>query len=212
MGRKKDRLVFGWGVNDVDYPVTVNKWINGKNIQVWFCPYYAKWRGIIERCFCPKYQEKYPTYKGCTIYDEWKYLSNFIKWVDEQSNKDWQSCVPDKDFLCEGFKHYSPYTVVFIPDSLNSFILDRGNGRGNYMLGVTPSRTSNTKPYKAQCHNPFTKKQEYLGLFETELEAHLAWKAKKYEHACKLADMQQDSRIAERLREMYKDTTNLKDR
>jgi hypothetical protein len=68
MGREytKNNLVFGWGVNDVDYNVYRYEIVKGKWKIVWKCPYYAKWVGILERCLCPKFKEKWPTYNGCT--------------------------------------------------------------------------------------------------------------------------------------------------
>lgn len=86
--------VYGWGTDDVEYKVRLQRdvpKINGKRKRklVWTCPYYKKWRDMIQRCFCLKSLEKQPTYKGCTIYEGWRYLSNFIEWVDEQPNKDW---------------------------------------------------------------------------------------------------------------------------
>jgi hypothetical protein len=149
----------------------------------------------------------YPTYKGCTVCNEWKYFSNFIKWVDSQPNRDWQNCAPDKDFLVVGNKHYSPDTVIYIPRSLNVFITDRSNNRGHLMLGVTDkSYNSSKSPFEAKCNNPFTEGGyvgRYLGVFATELQAHKAWQAKKHEYACQLADLQQDPRVAKALRERY---------
>ena len=199
----KEKLVFGWGINDVDYNVYITEVVNGKRKNVWVCPYYRKWVKILERCFCPKYQTKKLTYKGCTICEEWKYLSDFIKWVDSQPNEDWINCEPDKDFLSVGNKHYSPETVVFISGKVNQFIKDKGNDRGNYMIGVDfiPNK-SKKNPYQARCSNPFGGSR-YIGHYTTELEAHLAWQAKKHEYACMLADQQTDERIASRLREMY---------
>lgn len=50
-----------------------------------------------------------------------------------------------------------------------------------------------------------------MGVFPTELEAHLTWQARKHELSCMLADLQTDERIATVLRERYapdKDWTN----
>jgi hypothetical protein len=199
----EENLVFGWGVNDVDYNVVKHEVVNGKRKQVWICPYYRKWKEILRRCFDLKYQGKQPTYKNCTVCDEWKYLSNFIKWVDSQPNTDWQICEPDKDFLVQGNKHYSPDTVVFVSSKANSFIIDCGKSRGKYMIGVCDSgKAYKNKPYQAQCSNPFGG-SAHIGRFQTELEAHKAWQDRKHEYACKLADEQSDERVASRLREMY---------
>jgi len=199
----KEKLVYGWGVNDVNYNVYITEVVNGKKRVMWRCPYYVKWVSILQRCFAPKYQERYPTYKGCTVTEEWRHLSDFIKWVDSQPNRDWERCEPDKDFLIEGNKYYSPDTVVFVSKKVNKFINDKGNARGHYMIGVCYDPRNKKKPYQARCSNPFIGKQEYIGMYPTELEAHKAWQAKKHEYACLLADMQNDKRIASRLREMY---------
>ena len=202
MSRKRNKLLYGWGVNDVDYDVTRSEVVNGKSKIVWICPYYRKWVKILQRCFCSKYREIRPTYKGCTVTEDWKYLSNFIKWVDSQPNKDWMNCDTDKDFLTVGNKHYSSNTVVFLSNKVNSFILDCGRSRGICMIGVSyyPNRKKNL--YKASCSNPLGG-SDYIGYYPTELEAHKAWQAKKHEYACLLADLQSDERIASRLREMY---------
>lgn len=207
------KLVCGWGINDAKYTVSKKEEqpkVNGKRKQkfVWVCPYYRKWKSMLERCFCPKLQNKCPTYKGCTVAEEWKYLSNFIEWVDAQPNKDWVNCNLDKDFLVEGGKHYSPDTCVFIAKSLNIFITNRYRARGSCMIGSARIEVDTNRPYLAQCRNPFSKRGEKLGYYVSEHEAHLAWKTKKHEHACKLADLQPDERVANRLREMYSPETD----
>lgn len=208
-----DPTVFGWGIVDVNYTVQVKKDIGRiggkrKRLVEWTCPYYEDWIGMVRRCFCLKFRVKHPTYEGATTYDDWRYLSNFIEWVDSQPNKDWQNCSLDKDFLSKGLKCYSPDTAVYIPRDVNSFIVDRTRDRGNLMIGVVALKANKSNPYQAQCNNHTTGTVEYLGTYPTELEAHLAWKAKKHEHACALADLQQDERIAKRLREMYSPDTD----
>lgn len=202
MVRKKNILAYGWGINDLDRPITRSDSINGKNKVVWRCPYYVKWKSILTRCFCVKKQEAHPTYKDCTITDEWQRLSDFVKWVDSQPNRDWENCELDKDLLVKGNKHYSPHTAVFVSGKVNRFINSSCKTRGKHMLGVC-SFNSKSSPYMSQCRNPFTDKQDYLGLFQTEIEAHKAWQSYKHKMACLLADEQPDERVAKILRERY---------
>lgn len=195
------RLVYGWGINDADYQIYTEK---GK------CPIYVLWSHILERCFCQKYKKKQPTYIGVTVTDEWQYFSNFRKWVlDEQPNKNWERCVPDKDLLDfeRNIKCYSKLTVVFIDMKINNFINSNSGSRGNCLLGVTPYGGR----YRSQCNNPHTCKTEHIGIYETERAAHKAWQVKKHEYACQLADLQDDPRVADALRQRYapdKDWTN----
>ena len=200
--RKKCKPVHGWGINDVEYAVTKSAIINGKKKTIWICPYYRDWKGLLDRVFYEKQLQKRPRYRECSVCSDWKYFSNFIKWVDSQPNRDWQNCSPDKDLLLDCNKEYNVETVVYISTKVNNFLLDNNKSRGDLMIGVTPSNT-NKNPYKSRCKNPFTKKRENLGNFTTELEAHKAWQAKKHEYACQLADLQDDPRVADALRQRY---------
>jgi hypothetical protein len=202
----KNKLIYGVGANDVDYRVyesiAAKDSAGGskRNIQR-LCPYYEKWRSMLTRCYSIKYQAKFPTYVGCSVDPSWLYLSNFIRWVDSQPNRDWENCNLDKDFLTIGNKHYSPDTCVFICRSLNMFITDCGGSRGNRMIGA--HRYKSYDKFSATCSDPFKVKNRYLGIFDTELEAHKAWQARKHEYACQLAELQEDSRVADALRQRY---------
>jgi hypothetical protein len=200
------QLVYGVGVKDVDYIIHRRKTVQSSGLKkklelVWSCPYYEKWLGMISRCYCSKRLNRSPTYIGCTVDPEWFYLSNFIKWVDSQPNRDWQDCHLDKDLLIEGNKHYSPATCVFISGGLNNFILDGASVRGDYLLGVCKHKASGR--FMAQCRNPFKAEVKYIGYFNTELEAHKAWQERKHQYACQLAELQSDSRVSDVLRSKY---------
>jgi hypothetical protein len=126
-------------------------------------------------------------------------LSNFIKWVDSQPNRDWKNCQLDKDLLLKGNKIYSPETCVFIDRNINNFLIDRKNFRGKYLLGVS----YHNGRYRSRCNNPFTGSEMFIGNFDTEMEAHLAWKSQKHEFACMLADSQKDPRVVNALCNFY---------
>ena len=199
--RKRNKLVFGVGINDADYNVYRYDYLNGKRIRVWVCPFYQTWKSMLKRCYSEKYHQEYPTYKGCSVCDEWLIFSNFKRWMEQQ---DWEGKQLDKDLLIEGNKIYSPDTCIFVDHKINSFVIDRNNDRGQYMIGVHWDKRANK--FQSRCRNPFTDKQEYLGSFINELEAHLAWKARKHELACQLADSEYvtGERIANVLRNKYK--------
>ncbi len=208
---RKRQMLYNWGVNNADYSVTKTGYVNGKRKIIWMCPIYKDWCSILERCFCIKTQTKRPTYMNCTICEEWKYFMNFRDWVlNVQPNENWQNCEPDKDVLYVGNKIYSPDTVIYVSSDVNKFPTTRENYRGDLFIGVSPV-VSRKNPFQASCSNPFTSKLEYIGVFSTELEAHKAWQAKKHEHALRLAEEQEDPRVAKALRERYapdKDWTN----
>jgi hypothetical protein len=200
------KLVYGVGINDADYAVQKFEAIevNGvrKQKRVWMCPYYQAWKSMLERCYSAKCQEKHPTYKGCSVSEEWLTFSNFKRWMEAQ---DFEGMQLDKDLLFEGNKVYSVETCVFVTKTVNMFIIDRGAARGELSIGVNLDKERSK--FRSRCSNPFTKKQEHLGCFTCEKEAYKAWLKRKLELAHLLAAEQTDERVAKALIERYTNYT-----
>lgn len=199
---KTKKLVCGVGINDAGYVVQKFETIEvgGKQKQklVWMCDYYRAWKGMLRRCYDTKLHERQPTYKGCTVSDNWLKFTNFKAWMEKQ---DFEGKQLDKDLLIQGNKVYSAETCVFVTQMVNSFTIDRGNDRGRWMIGVYWNKHANK--FQAICSNPFTKKQESLGYFDSEQDAHEAWLKRKLELARLLAAEQDDPRVAEALITRY---------
>lgn len=196
------KLVCGVGINDADY--VVQKWetehVNGKRKMrlIWSCPFHRTWGHMLKRCYSVKSQESKPTYKGCTVSEEWKTFSNFRAWMVDQ---DWEDKQLDKDLLLEGNKVYSKETCVFVTQAVNKFITDSAASRGEWLIGVHWNKVAHK--FISRCCNPFTKKREHLGSFDSEQEAHDVWLKRKLELAHKLAVIQTDERVAKALINRY---------
>ncbi len=205
---KPKKLVQGVGINNADYVVqefeTIG-YVGGKQKQkrIWICPYYRAWANMLERCYSAKYQESRPTYKGCTVSEEWFMFSNFKAWMEKQ---DFEGKHLDKDLLFEGNKIYSAETCVFVAQTVNNFTTDRGASRGEWLIGVDWHKEKGK--FRSQCGNPFTKKQDHLGLFTCEQEAHEAWLKRKLELAYELAAIQADHRVAKALIDRFTNYSN----
>lgn len=200
---KPRKLVCGVGINDAGYAIQRKEtigYVNGKRRQktVWACPYYRAWKNMIERCYSAKKQERQPTYAGCTVAAEWLTFINFKSWMKKQN---WEGFCLDKDLLFQGNKIYSAETCVFVTGAVNSFTIDSGAVRGEWLIGA--SRSKSTGKFQSRCNNPFTKKYEHLGYFACELEAHQAWLKRKLELAKELAAIQTDQRVAKALIDRY---------
>lgn len=199
------KLVFGVGVNDVEYAVQIKEVVsgrykNGKQKQrlVWMCPFYSVWVDMLRRSYDKSCKLRRPTYNEAAVCEDWHRLSIFKAWMEQQ---DWEGKQLDKDLLLKGNKTYAPETCIFVSREVNMFLLDRAASRGEYKIGV--SWHKGCGKFVAQCCNPLLLKKEHLGYFTTEESAHEAWAKKKLEHAHTLAELQDDSRIAEALIRRY---------
>lgn len=197
---KKTKLVYGVGLNDADYHVHgeshLSEFVTNKKNAV--CPFYNKWASMLERCYSDKYHETKPSYKGCTVCDEWLTFSNFKAWMEKQ---DWEGKYLDKDLLFVGNKQYSPDTCVFISKKLNSFMTERSALRGEWPIGVSFRTKKNV--FDAKINNPFTGKREFLGYYCDPLLAHEAWLSRKLELACEFASLESDKSISEAIIKRY---------
>lgn len=104
------KLLFGVGINDIDGNISEC----GKHF-----PYYVHWKSMLNRCYNTKRERIYKNYKDCSVCDEWKYLSNFKKWFEENYVDGYEL---DKDILVKGNKIYSPSTCCFVPKEINNVI------------------------------------------------------------------------------------------
>ena len=184
------KLVFGAGFNDKSRPANRN----GKPVKE-----YGLWFSMIQRCFSEKEQIRYPTYKGCSVSDNFLNYSFFYDWCQKQTgfgkvDENGRSFQLDKDILFTGNKLYSETTCVFVPNEINLFFTDRGKNRGDYPIGVSFYKASGK--YMAKCKVNSTDK--HLGYFNTPQEAFAVYKPFK-EDLCKQLALKWESEIDPRL-------------
>lgn len=162
------KLVLGVGVNDANY--TTQPVINGKPYK---CPYYTRWVHMLKRCYSTKYQEKQPTYIGCTVCDDWLIFSKFKSWMIKQ---DWKGRELDKDLLVQGNKIYAPQFCLFVTSFINSLFGDCGSRSGLYPTGVYFDKVNNK--FKAQLSIGGTNKN--LGRYQSKEQARTVYLKAKY--------------------------------
>jgi hypothetical protein len=140
-------------------------------------PQYKTWYQMFVRCYDKKYQEKYPTYIGCIVAEEWHNYQTFATWYDENIyHIEGERLELDKDILMKGNKIYSPETCVFVPRSINSLFTKRNSLRGTLPIGV--HWCERDKSYVAQCMDGKGNKKG-LGHHNAPLEAFNAYKSFK---------------------------------
>ena len=172
--------VYGIGIKGLESAVDEN----GEQLSSYDC-----WCEMLRRCYSIKYQEKYPTYKGCYVSEGWLYYPNFKKWYEENyyeiENKTSQL---DKDVLIKGNKVYSPDTCVFTPKFINTLFVKCQNSRGDFPVGVYYHKRD--KKYRAQLSIFKDGKStlKYLGYFDTANEAFEVYKQAKEDYIKEIAD------------------------
>lgn len=77
---------------------------------------YITWKNMFDRCYYSGYQDNNPTYRGCTVEEEWHNFQNFAKWYEDNYIEGFQL---DKDIKVKGNKIYGPETCMFISKQEN---------------------------------------------------------------------------------------------
>ena len=194
--------VFGKGVNDAGYEtqrfikISDNKWK-----RVYVCPIYKTWKHMLERCYCQKLKNKYPTYEGCTVCNEWLTFSNFKVWMEKQN---WKGRVLDKDLLYKDNKIYSAETCVFVDKPLNNFLTNTQRTKVSKLpVGVCWNNQHNK--YQVRVSNPFLGVRESLGYYSSLEEASFTYRERKVELARDWAEIVEDIRLKEALANIKQD-------
>jgi hypothetical protein len=161
------KLICGVGWNDGKYRVFTEE---GKTA----C--YRVWTGLLERSYCLKVQEKQPTYRGCSVSENFKSYSYFHEWCLRQVGFGQKGFQLDKDLLIKGNKIYSEETCLFLPQEINKLLTKREACRGDLPIGVTVRLKGNR--FSAQgTFGSYHKK--HLGFFDSAEKAFLRYKQVK---------------------------------
>lgn len=167
---KREKLkkpIFGKYFNDYQGAI----WDNNKKVMI---QSYIAWRAMIMRCEDKSYKQKYPTYGGCSICEEWHSFANFKQWFDEHYVERWAL---DKDILVKGNKVYSPDTCCFVPTEINSAFTTNKKNRGDCLIGVMKYGDKFVS----------TNHREFLGIFDTQEKAFAKYKEYKENRLKELA-------------------------
>ena len=145
---------------------------NGKMTKM-----YTVWNSMLHRAYNEKYHNRFPSYKDVTVCREWHNFQVFGDWFQDNYYKiENEIMCMDKDILIKGNKLYSPETVCFVPERINTLIVKCNGSRGELPVGVAFNKLH--KKYQSQVANG---KGEIirLGAFDTPEEAFLEYKLHK---------------------------------
>lgn len=171
--------IFGVGFTGKKYPMSFK--VDGKCVNT---PEYERWRGMLRRCYSEAERHKNPTYKGCTVSDNFKSYEFFYEWYNKQVGCDQGWCL-DKDLLAKGNKQYREDLCILLPYEINNVLTKTNRLRGKHPIGV---HWCNTKKVFVAQVNRGGGKQDYFGQYSTPEEAFQAYKVAKEDYLKELAE------------------------
>ena len=143
-------------------------WENGKITDE-----FNIWYRMLQRCYDPKFHEKYPTYKDCMVEDYLLNVQHMGEWIENNYYEvTGEKMCLDKDILCKGNKIYNRDTCIFVPERINTLFVKSDKSRGKDPIGVDQLSSGN---YMVQCNNGYGK-SVYLGTYSTKEEAFQVYK------------------------------------
>ena len=181
-GTVRDRLqpsVFGVGITG-EHPVRESGILTRE---------YYVWHNMLQRCYSSKLHQSFPTYKDCIVSENFKYFPYFKEWCNKQVGFDNEGWSLDKDILLKGNKLYSEDTCCFVPNEINTLIINDKALRGGTPVGVNLAKK--TGRYLAKFKKGSA--NGYLGTFDTSEEAFYVYKLEKEKYIKKVADKWKDN-------------------
>lgn len=148
---------------------------------------YRVWNDMLGRCYNEKRQQKQPSYKDCTVAEEWYNFQVFAKWYEENwkeyMDNDWHL---DKDILIKRNKIYSPETCCLVPREVNGLFTKKDSCRNNLPLGVIK------RGNKFITQTGTKNRSKHIGSYNTPEEAFQAYKEAKEQYIKEVAEKWKD--------------------
>jgi hypothetical protein len=169
---KLRKIIHGVGINDV-------------HDEKARCPAYLVWAAMIQRCYSEELQKQWPTYKDCSVCEEWHLFSNFKKWFYNPDNGYRKGYHIDKDIIIKGNRVYSPETCCFVPPYINYLFTNRAPRSNGLPRGVYHRKGKRSDSYYYMSY--IYGKRIISGKFSSVEEAQVAYSQYKSNHIKALA-------------------------
>ena len=146
------------------------------------------WTCMLERCYGNR--DSAPTYKGCSVSNDWLKCSKFFDDIRQFENYEmihngWQL---DKDILVKGNKVYSKDTCCIVPQAINTLFTKAPKKSNGLPVGVRQKFVG--KKYTAQLKA--ANKRAHLGSFIKLEDAFQAYKEAKESYIKEVAEKWKD--------------------
>ena len=151
---------------------------------------YDMWRGMLRRCYDEKSWLKEPSYKECSVCEEWYNYTNFKKWYEENYYEipNERMCL-DKDILVKNNKIYSPITCCICPARINSIFKNtKKNKYGFVGININKHIGKNGNIYISYVSRVNSGTKRISKYFKTKEKAFKDYKIRKEQEIKQVAD------------------------
>ena len=142
---------------------------------------YKRWKQMIRRCYDPQHILDFPSYKDCSVCDEFLCFVTFAEWyIENYYEIPGEKMCLDKDILVKGNKTYSPDKCIFVPEIINNMVVSCNVRRGDLPIGV--HYNTNRKTFIAKCSivdENKIRRDIHLGCFDSYIDAFEQYKQYK---------------------------------
>ena len=152
--------------------------INGKQTVA-----YASWKRMLERVYDERMHIKSPTYKRCSVCNEWYNFQNFAEWFYQQPNAGRKGFDLDKDLLIVGNTEYSEKACSLVPKKINNLMNSSHISNSSVPEGVR------RKGRKYQSFMSRHGRQVFLGTYDSLEAARKSYVTAKQEYVVEIAEL-----------------------
>lgn len=159
---------------------------------------YHCWKHMLVRCYNSKYHSTRETYRDCEVETSWLNLTTFRKWFELNHIEGYHL---DKDLLVQGNRLYAEHTCTFIPQEVNSAIVEKSKIIDGCEGGVSKRRVKGKTDYNGLYNVSFGGKylgrtrdlDEANGLYKEYKKMYFENMADKYEELALLSSIQAEA-------------------
>ena len=175
----------------------VNDWQTNIRVNGKLIPEYNLWMNMLGRV----HGKNNPSYAECQICPEWYSMTAFVNDVSTLPNYEQaltEGWCLDKDLLVKGNNEYRLDRCCFVPNEINTLVVNCKTARGKYPVGVCLNKQRGKFIAQLSVHG----KVKGLGYFLTVDEAFVAYKTAKEAHVKSIAEQWRphiDKRVYEAL-------------
>ncbi|AUR96323.1 hypothetical protein NVP1223O_26 [Vibrio phage 1.223.O._10N.261.48.A9] len=166
------------GVVDYNSPAVYGFGFRGYGAHKAKSKAYTSWSAMIRRCYSQEWLERFPSYTGCRVCENWRNFQTFADWFYENLSEDLigKRVEVDKDIIGNR-KIYSPSTCVLVEPKDNMAESNDRNLGKEYTLINPEGDVVNIRNMNKFCRENNLDKSGMINVVNGKYKQHKGWTA-----------------------------------